>query len=959
MRCFYLVMIFTFLLMNEAYSQIVRLTGKVTDLNNLPLFQVAIHEPGKFQSALTDSEGNYQVDVRKGAMLVFSKAGYTSIEVQAGEEGVLNISMNEDVLLNRNVADVGYYSLHRNKLSGAIGYLGEDNVNQGNVYDPAMLWQGRMPGLNVSNRGGDPNVESTIRIRGLGSLDAKAQPLIVIDGVPMASLINLDPQDVASVTVLKDGASASIYGIRGSGGVILITTKSAAIQKGISVSLKAQGSFSTVSNEQPVLTSEAYIQAGGNDLGSSTDWQREVTRLGATQEYHLGISGANEMSSFRVSTHLRSVNGVLLNSGFDQSNIRVNITHQALNRRLRFNFNAALSNREIDFSFPEAFKYAIRFIPTAPIRFLDGAYYQAILFDNYNPVALLLQNINEGSQQATNLSGKIDWDILSRLTATIHIAHQQASSDKGTFYSKSSFYNGLNNNGLAEKYANENQFTFFESYLAYKINHENLAINLVGGYSYQEDRLNSFGATLRNFDTDESGYEVLNYSYDELSAQPGLMELYKRDSPDNRTIAGFVRSHFQIGSGVNLFGTLRYEGSSRLGKNTKSGMFGSLGTNIDLLSYLKKSNLSFFNLRLSYGTTGSIPLEAGLAQDRYQYSVITGNEIKVHSGNPNLKWEQKRELNLGIDMGWRGFSFSVDAYNKKISDLILLTYNNVAVEAQYQNAADLSGRGLEFTLGYNVGRPAGFQWSPMLLLSSNRVVMEKYPLAKELRGIPERCGCGTFLIRTAIGEKIGQMWSPVYDGVNASGYPIMKDTNGDGTVEANAGSALNPNTDFTDVGNASPTWELGLSNRFIYKRFQLDVFFRGVFGHSLVNSTRLAHEAEDMGSLNTYNRVLTDKAVSGLTSNVYSSLYVERADFLMLDNLKLEYTIPLNVGKNSSSIKIYGVAQRLFTITGYSGVDPEPMIFEKQTSDVLAPGIDSMDSYYPARTFTIGLALRF
>ncbi|MBN8578763.1 MAG: SusC/RagA family TonB-linked outer membrane protein, partial [Cytophagales bacterium] len=134
---------------------------------------------------------------------------------------------------------------------------------------------------------------------------------------------------------------------------------------------------------------------------------------------------------------------------------------------------------------------------------------------------------------------------------------------------------------------------------------------------------------------------------------------------------------------------------------------------------------------------------------------------------------------------------------------------------------------------------------------------------------------------------------------------------------------------------------------------------RGVFGHSLVNSTRLAHEAEDMGSLNTYNRVLTDKAVSGLTSNVYSSLYVERADFLMLDNLKLEYTIPLNAGKNSSSIKIYGAAQRLFTITGYSGVDPEPMLFEKQTSDVLAPGIDSMDSYYPARTFTIGLALKF
>ncbi|MBX2894530.1 MAG: SusC/RagA family TonB-linked outer membrane protein [Cyclobacteriaceae bacterium] len=944
--------------MNGAYSQLVRVTGRVTDFKNLPLFQVAIKEQGKFQATFTDSEGNYQVNVHKGAMLVFSKAGYTSIEMQAEE--VLNISMNEDLLLNRNVADVGYYSLHRNKFSDAVGYLGENNFNQGNVYDPAMLLQGRIPGLNISNRGGDPNVESTIRIRGLSSFDSKAQPLIVIDGVPMASFINLDPQDVASVTILKDGASASIYGIRGSGGVILITTKKATMKSGLSVSLSAQGSVASLSKEQPVLTSSQHIQVGGSDLGSSTNWQREITQMGANQEYHLAVSGATDKSSFRVSTHLRSVNGILLHSGFDQSNTRINITHQALDNRLRFNFNASFSNRNINYSFPEAFKYAIRFNPSAPIRFSTGEFYQAILFDSYNPMALLELNTDEGKKQATTLNGKIDWDIFKNLTASLQVAHQQTTNYRGQFFSKKSFYKGMINNGLAEKYQDEASFTYAESYLTYNHDRENVKFNIVGGYAYQEDRVRSFGASVTNFETDATGYKVLGYSYDELFAQPGLTRIFRRNSADNRTIAGFIRTHWQIGSGVNLFSTLRQEGSSKLGENAKAGMFGSLGMNIDLLAYFKQTNFSFFNFRLNYGTTGSIPTGSGWAQDYYQYSVVTNDSTKIHSGNPNLRWELKKEINTGFDLGWYNLSFSIDAYTRKVSDLIQLRYVAQTDKIQYLNAADLSGRGLEFSLGYKVGQKNGLLWYPMLMLSTNRVIVEKYPEKQELRGQGERCGCGTLLIRTAVGEKIGQMWSPVYAGVNASGYPIMKDVNGNGTLEVNSGAAFAANTDFTDVGNAFPVWELGWNNRFVFKNFQLSAFFRGAFGHSLINSARMAHEPEDQGALSTFNWIRTNKAVSGLTNSVYSSLYVERADFLMLDNLILEYTLPLKLGRDQSFIKVYGAAQRLFTITKYTGVDPEPSLFNRDfwEGDVLAPGIDRMGNYFPARTFTIGLSFK-
>jgi TonB-dependent starch-binding outer membrane protein SusC len=956
----YILILSVFLLAERSYSQSLKVTGQVLDGNDFPLRYVTIAELGK-HTVISDSVGKFEIIANNGVILVFSKPGYVSMEIQITGEEVLDVSMNEDVLLNRLIYDVGYYSLHKDKTPGAIGYANQTNFNQGNVPDVTMLLQGRIPGLSINNRGGNPNSEGFIRIRGISSFDDKVQPLIVIDGVPMSGFITLDPQDIENITILKDGASASIYGIRGSNGVILIKTKRAS-EKGISISFSTSGSIASMVKEQPVLISQEYIEVGGNDLGSSTNWQQEITQKGFTQEYHLAVSGASENSSFRISTNLRSVNGILLHSGFDQANARLNFTHLALSKKLRFNLNAAFSKRDIDYSFQEAFQYAVRFSPTAPIRFSNGAFYQAILFDSFNPVALLDQNFNEGTRKIGNLNGKVDWDVSKNLIATIQVAYQHGNSYNGQFYSRESFYKGLNVNGLTEKYENETSFTYAESYLTYKHRRENLVINLVGGYAYQEDHVSSYGATVSNFETDELGRKVLDYSYDELLNQTGLMQIFKRSTPDNRTIAGFVRTHWQIGSGLNLFGTLRYEGSSKLGANAKSGVFGSLGTVVDLLPFIKEKKLKIFSGRLTYGVTGSVPTQSGLAQDSYRYSSATGDSTKIHSGNPNLKFEQKGEVNAGVDLGWRKLIFSIDYYKRTTKDLIIDS-NNTNNEFQYLNNGELSGRGLELTLGYKVGSQNRLQWNPTLVLSGNRVVLKKYPVQQEVRGVAQFCPCSTLQIRTAVGEKLGQIWSPVYGGVTPTGRPIMVDLNNDGLLVTNSGQALEANADFTDVGYAFPPWELGWNNRFSYKRFELSVFFRGAFGHSLVNSTRLSHEPEDPGSVNTFNWVRTSKVVSGLIDRVFSSLYVERADFLMLDNLTVEYTIPLRNEHKQNSIKLYGVAQRLFTITKYTGVDPEPALFDPTLDidgykDVLAPGLDRMINYFPSRTFTIGLSIK-
>jgi TonB-dependent SusC/RagA subfamily outer membrane receptor len=250
-------------------------------------------------------------------------------------------------------------------------------------------------------------------------------PLVVVDGVIGASLDNVDPNDIESVNVLKDGSAAAIYGSRGSSGVIIVTTKKGS-KKGGGVSLTYNGyvAAATPFRTLPNMSASEYKAAGGNDLGSETDWQDEVTQTGMSYVNNVAIAGSNEHTSFRVSTNFRNVEGILVGSGFDQINTRANLTHSALNDKLKIDMNMSLTNRESNFSFNEALRYAALYNPTAPIKFANGDYYQAILFDNFNPVAILEQNTNTGKRKTMNYNFKLDYSILDNLVVTANYAQQ-------------------------------------------------------------------------------------------------------------------------------------------------------------------------------------------------------------------------------------------------------------------------------------------------------------------------------------------------------------------------------------------------------------------------------------------------------------------------------------------------------------------------------------------------------
>jgi TonB-dependent SusC/RagA subfamily outer membrane receptor len=364
----YALILVCFTLVGFTQNQIV--TGKVLSENSsIGIPGVVILEKGSSNSVVTTSGGDYSINVSLDATLIFSILGYQTKEKSAPFNFPLDVSLVRDFPAVEFLP-VGYGYVSDSNRSRAITILSKTDFNQGNIYAATQLWQGKVAGLSTYNRGGDPFALSNIRVRSISTFEPNSIPLVVIDGVLGASLDNVDPNDIESTSVLKDGSAAAIYGIRGSGGAILVTTKRGSSKPGdVSIAYNGYVAMAEVLNRWPSLSASEYVAAGGNNLGSVTDWQKEVTRTGVSNVHTIAISGGNERTAFRISTNFRNINGILKKSGFDQLNARANFTHSALNDKLRIESNISMTTRNNSFSFNEALRYSAIFNPTAPIQF--------------------------------------------------------------------------------------------------------------------------------------------------------------------------------------------------------------------------------------------------------------------------------------------------------------------------------------------------------------------------------------------------------------------------------------------------------------------------------------------------------------------------------------------------------------------------------------------------------------
>ena len=949
------------------------ITGTVMSADG-PLPGASVVIQGTAIGTGTDFDGNFSLEVSDGDVLEISFVGYVTQTVQVARQDTINVFLEVDNLLEEIVV-TGYGSQREREITSSVVQVTAEEFNRGPITNPSQLLQGKVAGLSIYNRGGNPNGGATIRLRGLSTIGANVQPLFVIDGVIGASLNNVDPNDIETINVLKDGSAAAIYGSRGSSGVIIVTTKGGSVDE-FSLQYNGQVGISSILDKVDVMSAEEFVQSGGVNMGARSDWTDLVTRDALAHIHNLSASGGFGKTSFRIAANVREVEGIVINTGFNQFNTRTNINTKAFRDKLTIDFNSSYTKRNQDNGNSEVMEHATYFNPTAPIWFRDtpfqeffakqqqdavGGYFQPFgLFRSYNPIALSEQGRYETEVIDLNYNVNLDYQLTDWLRFTGQYASQQSLNNYEESRSVQDYHTQRalgNARGNVTFQDTDYSFSLYEFYGTIRRNLGVFDVTLTAGYSYQEEDWFQRQLYLQDFPNDNIDYAFNIGGSEQLIGQGEIpiQNTYSNRAPTTKIIAGFARLNLVINNGIYLNASVRREGSTKLGEDEKWGVFPAVGLGADLNRYL---GLSFdqLKLRVGYGETGSLPVESGLSQQTYNFSYGDGSTSIARATNPNLKWESKAETNVGLEFSQGNLNATVDYYTREISDFLLNTEVDVAVfgfDRAWQNSGKMTTTGFELAVDYNVNNV----YTPGIVLSTYSTTLDEYVVENGIvtgnLGSPGQNQTNMILVRP--GEKIGQIWGPRFVGVN-NGNPEFADINGDGNVVTDQDKALADNVDFEVLGSGIPTLEFGFTNNVSFGNWNVNAFFRGALGHSLINTFRAFYEPR-VGSQSSYNFINTKLAIPELTTATFSSLYVEKADFVKLDNLTVSYTFDLPEDSFLTSASVSANVQNAFVLSNYTGSDPEPSLTDG--GNVLAPGIDRRNSYFTSRTFTLGLNVDF
>ncbi len=924
-------------------------------------------------------------------LLLFIFSFSLTLAQQKSNPGIPDSSKPDSLQFSGKII-VGYGTQKKEENTGSIAHVKSGEFNKGYINDPIQLIQGRVAGLSISKPGGDPNGSFDVRLRGLNTLQGNTLPLVVVDGIIGVSLDNVDPADIESFTVLKDG-TASIYGMRGSNGVIIVTTKRGKPGRAV-IEYNVYGSVEKVAKNSPAMSYDEWKALSeetglGTDFGSKTDWFDEIEQTALSQAHNISISGATPTTSYRASINYRQGDGVLINTGYSQLGGRINFTQKALKERLTIDMNLGATERESKYGFDYAFRYASIYNPTAPVKSSDpeyvkfDGYFQQLIFDYYNPVSMLELNKNEGKTKMLDISIKGTYEIISGLAVDVFYAYMSNANLKGVYYDKNDFWGGYWRNGLASRSEDNASSRLFEVTGHWNTSiGSSLYLTALGGYSYQDFTNEGFTAEGGDFLTDDFTFHNLSAALDFKNGK-GTVTSYKNS---NRLAAFFGRVTLDLNSILFFSASARYEGSSRLGTNNKWGLFPSVGAALELANILNTSSIQGLKFRMNYGVTGNQPSESYMSLPRlgpmgnvyYNGSYIPGYS-PVNNPNPDLTWEKTAVFDMGLDLSLfkSRLSGSLDYYTQKSSDL-LYGYNVAIPPNLYSyswiNMGKIKSRGLELILTVDAVKRSKFSWS-FSLIHSNIVENTLVSLSGNYNGTylnftsqylgymgsPGPCGCTGFA-KVEEGEPIGQIWTYVFKEVDENGYLVMEDINTDG-------SEYPTMDDMAHTGDGFPRRQLGIGNSFTYKNWDLSIFFRGVFGHDIINSYRALYEAPVM--IYSYNlpKTATDMRNSETNtlmkqSNFPSSLHVENGSFLSLDNVSAGYNFHLPAGSAFSKIRIYLAGNNLFYINKYKGSDPNPRYTDIAPelgtyNNPLVPGFDRTNTWARTRSLTLGANVAF
>jgi TonB-linked SusC/RagA family outer membrane protein len=940
-------------------------SGLITDSSGTPLPGVNVIIQGTNVGVSSDFDGNYQINVDNGQILVFSYIGYDSVELTVNGANQ-DVKMTESDSELDEVVVIGYGTVRKKDLTGAVDLVTEKNFAKGSVVSPQQLIRGKVAGVSIVSNSGAPGDDSNVLIRGIGSLNLNSNPLYVVDGIPLDSggvggsrspLNAINPADIEAISILKDASATAIYGSRAANGVVLITTKKGKTGE-LKFNFSSRSSSFTPIDFVDVLNATQFkyaVQATGvsdyiSRLGSNdTDWQKEIYETARAQNNSFSVSGGLLNMPFRASLGYTDQDGILMGDNFNRMTGSFNIAPSLLDGDLRANVNVRFVRSENDFANRGAIGSAVFFDPTKPVFGSSsnyGGYYtwldstgKKLALSPTNPLALLNLSDDESTVDRIITNLKLDYDLpIDGLIATVNAGYDNSKGEGFSSQDKNMPTDAAGFNGSNNMYSNETTNLLFDAYLNYALESGKSNLSVTAGHSYQ------------SFEYDNSSTASVEYLNPDGSVNSGSSTNNSFiDTSKNVLLSYFGRVNYSFDEKYLLTATLRADASSKLPSSDRWGQFFSAA----LAWNFYDDGVDKLKFRVGFGEVGNVNglgdynfltrYVSSDSQAKYGFGNSFYSTYRPAPINKNLRWEVGQTTNFGIDFTFSDLKLngSLNAYVKKTNDLIAtavidpFTNFGTTIDA---NIGDMENKGVEFQLNSTLFESDDLKFDINYNVSINDNKITRLDNEQNVGGI----GFGAFLQRHETGKSPYSyyVYKQIYD---HKGRPIegsYADLNGDGRI--NNDDRYFYKDPYADV-------LMGLSASITYKDFDLSMASRASLGNYSSNRMAAASNENQIWNLGRLSNVHTSYLDTGFLyfsdKNGVSDHYIQNASFFKLDNVTLGWTVDNVIDNNP--MRLYISADNLLTITEYDGVDPE-----------ITGGIDS--NFYPrSRAIALGLDINF
>ncbi len=952
------------------------ISGTVLDEEGMPIPGVSVLIKGKYIGTETDFDGNFSLAVQEGDVLIFSYLGYKTQEIAYANQKSLSIALLTDVTSLDNVVVVGYGTQKVKDVTGSLSQISGAEIEDRPILQVTDALAGKAAGVTVVSPSGKPQAGGFIRIRGTTSIDASSEPLYVIDGIPVQTIFDLNPNDIESISVLKDASSAAIFGASGANGVVIINTKRGHSKEGV-ISFDSYVGVSEVTKTLNTLNSNEYIDLM-DELGLSadwsqymeeTDWQDQIYRTALRQNYQVSVSGQDEGTNYYISGNYQDTEGVIRSNEAQRVSGKVNFSKQV---RDWFKIGTNISYaqwRDVDVTDNAGAGNGGVVLGALVTPSVIGIYNEEGTFTG-NPLQPSWENPVAGTDapekeyKSSRFLGTVyaEIDLSETIQYKSRFSVDESNGRFQYFLDPFSTDWGRVNEGIASESSNKNFYWITENMLSYKKTVNKHSVDVLGGYIVSKRTASSFSAEAINFANESvktiAGGSVVNYATSSETERANQSVIARLNyAYDDKYLAT-----------VNF----RADGSSVFGPNNQWGTFPSLSLGWRLTQEDFMNDDGFFDdikFRFGWGEVGNDRIRPyawyGTVAPGYNYVVdgaIVPGIAPETLENKDLKWETTTQTDIGLDLTFLENKLNVilDYYIKNTDDLLLSMPipTSTGFTSSIQNVGEIQNKGFEFSIIGKAIETEDFSWDTNFNMSfNNNEVINLKDQVIMTGSIFQRGN----VVRTEEGQPMGNFWGFIAEGVDPdTGDMIYKDLDGDGVINADG--------DKTVIGNANPDFTFGFTNSLRYKGFGLNIFLQGVSGNDVFNATKIETEAmtdfksQTSDVLNRWQQPgdITDmpRAVLGdKTNSDLSTRFIEDGSYIRLKTVSLSYDFSGKFIENSflSKLRLYVTAENLATFTNYTGYDPEVNAFG---SSNLVQGVD-YGTYPQTRNIIMGVNVSF